>query len=102
MVKGLSPRPLDPLRYHVNPDLTNLEKGIPWRTVQDEFGKYRCIDHEGRTYQGTPYAVEEDPTAKPNITKPDVTFPEDIVDNSGSQEVVHHEEVPGQPSQERS
>ena len=43
VVKGLSPKPLDPLRYHVNPrsELTDLEKGMPWRTVQDEFGKYR-------------------------------------------------------------
>ena len=32
--------------------------------IQDEFGKYRWIDHEGRMYQGTPYAIEQDPVAK--------------------------------------
>ena len=39
VVKGLAPKPLDPLRYHVNPrcDLHELEKGMPWRAVQDEF-----------------------------------------------------------------
>ena len=69
VVKGLSPKPLDPLRYHVNPrsDLTELEKGMPWTTVQDEFGKYRWIDHEGRMYQGTPYAVEPDPLCENNL-----------------------------------
>ena len=62
MVKDLSPKPLDPLRYHVNPrsELTDLEKGMPWRTVQDEFGKYRWIDHKGRMCNGTPYSMEPD------------------------------------------
>ena len=43
MVKGLAPKPLYPLRYHVNPrcDFSDLEKGLPWRTVQDEFSKHR-------------------------------------------------------------
>ena len=42
VVKGFSPKPL---RYHVNPrsDLTDLDQGMPWRMVQDEFGKYRWI-----------------------------------------------------------
>ena len=46
VVKGLSPKPLDALRYHVSPrsDLTDLEKGMPWRSIQDEFGKHRWID----------------------------------------------------------
>ena len=66
VVKGLCPRQLDPARYHVHPksDLTDLEKGMRWRAVQDEFGKYRWIDHEGRMYQGTPYAAEPDSTEK--------------------------------------
>ena len=40
VVKGLAPKPLDPLMYHVNPrsDLSELEKGMPWRAVQDEIG----------------------------------------------------------------
>ena len=67
VVKGLSPKPLNPLRYRVNPksDLTDLEKGMPWRTAQDEFGKYRWIDHQGRVSQSTAHAVEPDPTARP-------------------------------------
>ena len=39
VVKGLAPKPLDPLRYHVNLgcDLHELAKGMPLRTAQDEF-----------------------------------------------------------------
>ena len=53
VVKGLAPKLLDPSRYHLNPrtDLNELEKVMPWRTIQDEFGKFKWIDHEGRTYQ---------------------------------------------------
>ena len=52
-MKGLAPEPLDPLRYHVNPqsDLNELEKGMPWRTVQDELGKFKWFNHEGRIYE---------------------------------------------------
>ena len=66
VVKGLSPKPLDPLRYHVNSrsELTDPENGMPCRTIQDEFGKYRLIDHEGGMYNGTPYSVEPDATAR--------------------------------------
>ena len=108
----MSLKPLDPVRYHVNPksDLTDLAKGMPWRSVQDEFGKYKWIDYEGRTYQGTSYAIEQDPTektlfvvsmmhsntVKPNAAEPDVTCPGDVVDNDRRDEVVHHEEIPGQ------
>ena len=72
---------------------------MPWRSVQDELGKYRCVDHQGRMYQGTPYAVEPAPTEKALIavcmmhdhfnwanlvmTTPDVTCPGDVVDNDG-------------------
>ena len=35
-----------------------------WRSVQGELGRYRCIDHQGRMYQGTPYAAEPDPPEK--------------------------------------
>ena len=66
VVKGLSPKPCDPLRYHINPQakLSKLEEGMPWRTTKDEFGKFKWIDHEGRVCQGTPFAVEPDATAK--------------------------------------
>ena len=41
VVKGLAPKLLDPSRYHLNPrtDLNELEKGMPWRAIKDEFGK---------------------------------------------------------------
>ena len=52
MVKGSAPKALDPLRYHINPrtDLNKLEEGMPWRTIKDEFGKFKWIDREGRVY----------------------------------------------------
>ena len=68
-------------------------------------------------YQGTPYAVEQDLTAQtlfiasmmhaylakpPNLVQPDVTCPTDAVDNDRRNEVVHHEEVPGQPKHKKS
>ena len=113
VVKGLAPKPLDPLRYHINPrtDLIKLEQGMPWRTIKDEFGKFKRMDYEGRVYQGTPFAVEPDATAKtvfiasmmhaqtqhPVLNeKPDVTCPSDVQDSERRKEVVHHEEVPGQ------
>ena len=67
--------------------------------------------HEGRVYQGTPYAVEPDATAKTVFIasmmhtqmhspvlqdKPDVTCPSDAQDSDTRKEVVHHEEIPGQ------
>ena len=77
-------------------DLTKLGQGMPWRTIQDEFGKFKGIDHEGRVHQGTPYVVEPDATARtvfiasmmhahlqhPMLNeKPDVTCPSDAQDN---------------------
>ena len=49
VIKGLAPRRLDPMRYHLNPnsDLNELEKGMPWRTIQDEFGTFKWVDHAG-------------------------------------------------------
>ena len=66
VIKGLCPQPLDPARYHINPksELTDLEKRMPWRSVQDEFAKLKRFDHEGRTFHGTPNAVEPDPSHK--------------------------------------
>ena len=37
---------------------------MPWRSIKDEFSKFKWIDHEGRVYQGTPFVVEPDATAK--------------------------------------
>ena len=66
VIKGLAPRRLDPCRYHLNPstDLKELEKGMPWRSIQDEFGKFKWIDRSGRIYHGTPFSVEPDITSK--------------------------------------
>ena len=111
VVKGLAPKRLDPARYHINPatDLNELEKGMPWRSIQDEFGKFKWIDHSGRIYQGTPFSVEPDITSKhvfiasmmqtsmrsPVLQgKPDVTCPSDFPDNDKRKEVVHHEQIP--------
>ena len=69
-IKGLAPRRLDPARYHLNPnaDLNELEKGMPWRTIQDEFGKFKWVDHAGRIYHGTPFSVEPDVTSKAHLS----------------------------------
>ena len=82
---------------------------MPWRTVQDEFGKFKWIDHSGRIYHGTPFSVEPDVTSKhvfiasmmhtsvrsPILTDtPDVTCPSDSPDNVKRKEVVHHAEIP--------
>ena len=111
VIKGLAPRRLDPARYHLNPttDLNELEKGMPWRTIQDEFGKFKWVDHAGRIYHGTPFSVEPDVTSKhvfiasmmhtsirsPVLKdKPDVTCPSDFQDSEKRKEVVHHEQIP--------
>ena len=113
VVKGLAPKLLDPCRSHINPraDLSKLEEGVPWRTIKDEFGKFKWIDHSGRVYQGTPYAVEPDATAKTVFIasmmhtqthspvlqdKPDVTCPSDVQDSERREEVFHQQEIPGQ------
>ena len=114
MVKGLAPKRLDPSRYHPNSrtDLNELEKGMLWRTIKDEFGKFKLIDHDGRAKQGSPYSVEPDATAKqifvasmmhtstrtPTLSDtPDVTCPSDLPDSECRKEVVHYEQNPDQP-----
>ena len=111
VIKGLAPRRLDPVRYHLNPytDLNELEKGMPWRTTQDEFGKFKSVDHAGRIYHGTPFSVEPYATSKHIFVasmmhtsmrspvlrdKPDVTCPSDFPDSERHKEVVHHEQIP--------
>ena len=112
MVKGLGPMLLNPCKYHINPrtDLEKLEKGLLWRTIKDQFGKFKWIDHEGRVHQGIPYAVEPDAAAKTLFIasmmhaqmhspepqdEPDVMCPSDVQDSERRNEVVHHEEIPG-------
>ena len=113
VIKGLAPRRLDPARYHLNPstDLNELEKGMPWRTIQDEFGTFKWVDQAGRTYQGTPFSVEPDVTSKHIFVasmmhtsmrspvlrdKPDVTCPSHFPDSERRKEDVHHEQIPDQ------
>ena len=111
VIKGFAPRRLDPARYHLNPhtDLNELEKGMPWRTIQDEFGKFKWVDHAVRIYHGTPFSVKPDVTSKHIFIasmmhtsinspvrkdKPDVTCPSDFPDSEKRKEVVHHEQIP--------
>ena len=90
-------------------DLSELEKGMPWRSVQDEFGKFKWIDHAGWVYQGTPFSVEPDITSKhvfvasmmhassrPPVLRdtPDVTCPTDYPDSEKRTEVVLREQIP--------
>ena len=37
---------------------------MPWRSIQDELGKFKWLGHKGKIYQGTPYSVEPDVTSK--------------------------------------
>ena len=56
VIKGLAPRRLDPARYHLNPstDLNELEKGMPWRTIQDEFGSSSGSIMQAPSIKGLP------------------------------------------------
>ena len=111
VIKGLAPQRLDPARCRLNPStgLNELEKGMPWRTIQDEFGKFKWVDHAARIYHGSPFSVEPDVTSKhifiastmhasmrsPVLKdKPDVTCPSDFHDSEKRKEVVHHEQIP--------
>ena len=84
---------------------------MPWRTIQDEFGKFKWVDHAGRIYQGTPFSIEPDATSKHIFVAsmmhtyvrspvlrdtPDVTCPSDFPDSDRRKEVVHHEQIPDQ------
>ena len=52
--KVLAPRRLDPCRYQLTagPTLDDLEKNMPWRSIQDEFGKFKWLDHTGKNLSG--------------------------------------------------
>ena len=88
---------------------------MPWRSIQDEFGKFKWVDHAGRIYQGTPFSIEPDVTSKHIFVAsmmhtsmrspvlrdkpdhgPDVTCPSDFPDSERRKEVVHHEQIPDQ------
>ena len=111
VIKGLAPRRLDPCRYQLTagPALDDLEKNMPWRSIQDEFGKFKWLDHTGKIYQGTPFSVEPDITSKhmfiastmhssshPPVLRdtPDVTCPSDTPIDKKRKEVVQYEQPP--------
>ena len=76
---------------------------MPWRSIQDEFGKFKWIDHTGKVYPGIPFSVEPDITSKhifiasmmrassrPPVLQdiPDVTCPSDTPSDKKRKEVV--------------
>ena len=112
VVKGLAPRRLDPSRYYINPttDFNELEKGMPWRSIQDGFGKFKWINHSGRVYHGTPFSVEPDITSRACVHcehdahiyaisiapgQAEFACPSDCPVSDKRKEVVHHEQIPG-------
>ena len=66
VIKGLAPERLDPSRYQLtaSPTLEDSDANMPWRSIQDELGKFKWLDHKGKIYQGTPYSVEPDVNSK--------------------------------------
>ena len=76
---------------------------MPWRSIQDELGKFKWLDHKGKIYQGTPCSVEPDVTSKQMFVAsmmhtsnhspvlrdvPDVTCPSDVSTDQKRREVV--------------
>ena len=108
VIRGLAPKRLDPGRYQLTagPALDDLEKNMPWRTIKDELGKFKWLDHTGKIYQGTPYSVEPDITSKQMFVAsmmhsssqspvlrdtPDVTCPSDVPTDQKRREVVQYD-----------
>ena len=108
VIRGLAPRRLDPGRYQLTagPALDDLEKNMPWRSIKDELGKFKWLDHTGKIYQGTPYSVEPDITSKQMFIAsmmhsssqspvlrdtPDVTCPSDVPTEQKRREVVQYD-----------
>ena len=108
VIKGLAPKRLDPGRYQLTagPALDELEKNMPWRSIKDELGKFKWLDHTGKIYQGTPYSVEPDITSKQMFMAsmmhsssqspvlrdtPDVTCPSDAPTDHKRREVVQYD-----------
>ena len=80
---------------------------MPWRSIQDELGKFKWLDHTGKIYQGTPFSVEPDITSKqlfvasmmhtsshPLVLNdtPDVTCPSDVPTEKTRKDVVQYEQ----------
>ena len=108
VIKGLAPKRLDPGRYQLTagPAVDDLEKNMPWRSIKDELGKFKWLDHTGKIYQGTPYSVEPDITSKQMFVAsmmhsssqspvlrdtPDVTCPSDAPMEQKRREVVQYD-----------
>ena len=108
VIKGLAPKRLDPRRYQLTagPALDELEKNMPWRSIQDELGKFKWLDHTGKIYQGTPFSVEPDITSKQMFVAsmmhssshspalrdtPDVTCPSNAPTDQKRREIVQYD-----------
>ena len=108
MIKGLAPKRLDPGRYQLTagPALDDLEKNMPWRSIQDELGKFKWLDHTGKIYHGTPVSIEPDITSKQLFVAsmmhsssqspvlrdtPDVTCPSDAPTDQKRREAVQYD-----------
>ena len=114
-MKGLAPKPLDPLRYHVNPriDLNELEMGMPWRNTQDELASTNELIMNTERIKALHMLPNQMLLRKqcslpvwrmqhPVLSeKPDVTCPSDVQDSERRTEVVQHEEVPGHPQSKK-
>ena len=105
VIKGLAPRRLDPSRYQLtaSPSRDTPETNMPWRSIQDELGKFKWLDHQGKIYSGIPYSVEPDVSSKQMFVAsmmhassqspvlkdvPDVTCPSDLPTAQKRREVV--------------
>ena len=105
VIKGLAPRRLDPSRYQLtaSPSRDTPETNMPWRSIRDELGKFKWLDHQGKIYSGIPYSVEPDVSSKQMFVAsmmhassqspvlkdvPDVTCPSDLPTAQKRREVV--------------
>ena len=105
VIKGLAPKRLDPGRYQLTagPSFEDSDANMPWRSIQDELGKFKWVDYKGKIYQGTPYSVEPDVTSKQLFVTsmmhtsrqspvlrdvPDVTCPSDVPPEQKRRDVV--------------
>ena len=109
MIKGLAPKRLDPSRYQltVSPSHEEPEANMPWRSIRDELGKFKWLDHRGKIYSGIPYSVEPDVNSKQMFVAsmmhassqapvlndvPDVTCPSDPPTSQKRREVVQFDQ----------
>ena len=105
VIKGLAPRRLDPSRYQLtaSPSRDAPETNMPWRSIQDELGKFKWLDHQGKICSGIPYSVEPDVSSKQMFVAsmmhassqspvlkdvPDITCPSDLPTAQKRREVV--------------